>query len=101
MRNKIMARRERILYSRQIKVMPIVKYRLGSHYEFRKGVEQDFEKAVNFYKQAAEQGHGEAQFNLGRLSRDGNGVECDLARAKHYFELAAGQGLWQPQDDEL
>jgi TPR repeat protein len=44
---------------------------------------------VYFYKQAAEQGHSEAQFNIGRLSS----VECDLDRAKHYFELAAGQGL--------
>jgi len=53
--------------------------------------EQNFEKAVCWYKKAAEQGLSEAQNNLGVMYKDGQGVKQDYQEAARWFMLAAGQ----------
>jgi TPR repeat protein len=42
-------------------------YNLGTMYQNAIGVEQDFKKAVKYYKLAAKQGHKEAKENLKML----------------------------------
>ena len=47
------------------KVMRMRNTNLGRMYANGRGVEQDDEQAVFWYRKAAEQGHASAQFNLG------------------------------------
>ena len=68
-------------------------YNLGVCYEYGKGVEQDYEEAVRYYRLAAEQGFADAQDNLGYCYLYGNGVEQDYEEALKYFTLAAEQNI--------
>ena len=36
---------------------------------------QDYKEALNYFKQAAEDGHGQAQYNIGKMLIKGQGVE--------------------------
>ena len=49
------------------------------------------EEAVSWFRKAAEQGHAEAEYHLGRCYRDGEGVAPDLSEAIRWFEKAAEQ----------
>ena len=46
-----------------------------------------------WYRFAAEQGHAEAQFHLGRMHDDGRGVAQDDGEAVRWYRLAADQGV--------
>lgn len=56
------------------------------------GMPQDPRQAAYWYWQAAENGHPEAQFNLGRLYASGNGVKRDEEQAARWMSASAGQG---------
>jgi len=56
------------------------------------GVQEDKEKAVEYYRIAAEQGYPRAQVNLGYMYSNAYGVECDKAQAVKYYQMAADQG---------
>ncbi len=56
------------------------------------GVRKDTGRALELYERAANNGHGEAQYNLGLLLTQGRVTEADPARALGFFEAAAGQG---------
>ena len=56
------------------------------------GVPEDDTEALNWYRKAAEQGHVQAQFNLGRMCRNGWGAPEDDAEAVKWFRKAAVQG---------
>ena len=56
------------------------------------GVEQSYEKAVEYYRQAAEQGNATAQCNLGMMYYHGRGVEKSMEMAEKYVRMAAEQG---------
>ena len=60
----------------------------GKEFYFR----LDYIKAVKYYKLAADQGHAEAQYNLGRCYEKGEGVSKDYKEAEKYYKLAADQG---------
>ena len=45
--------------------MPGAQYNLGVMYDQGDGVTEDHAEALRWYRLAAEQGHAEAQFNLG------------------------------------
>ena len=62
-----------------------------------KGVEQDFEKAVKWYRRAAEFGDVNAQDNLGWCYEKGVGVEQDWEEAIVWYRKAAEQGLAHAQ----
>lgn len=49
-------------------------------------------KAVELYRQAAEQGHAKAQNNLGACYYNGDGVTKDIHEAFKWFEMAANNG---------
>ena len=54
-----------------------------------KGVVEDAEEAVKWYRKAAEQGNDEAQNNLGLMYEDGRGVPQDNEVADEWFRRAA------------
>ncbi len=50
-------------------------------------------QALKWYRAAAEQGHGRAQHELGRIYRKGEHAPRDAAEARKWFRLAAEQGI--------
>ena len=52
-----------------------------------------FEKAVEYWQLAADQGSAKAQFNMGVLYEFGEGVEQSFEKALEYYRLAADQGF--------
>ena len=69
----------------------------GEAYYNGRGVEQDYAKAVEWYRKAAEQGHACAQCNLGQCYYNGEGVEQDYVKAVEWYRKAADQGDAQAQ----
>lgn len=68
-------------------------FRLGyDHYTGRNGKAKDYKKAVEYYRQAADQGHAGAQANLGLMLRKGQGISVNLQESIMYFAKAAAQG---------
>ncbi|MDR2855311.1 MAG: sel1 repeat family protein [Methanomicrobiales archaeon] len=73
----------------------IAQFNLGMAYAYPldyENVEPDFEKAVEWFTKAADQGHVDAQFYLGQCYRAGNGVEPDFEKAVEWYTKAADQG---------
>ncbi len=66
---------------------------LGRCHERGWGVQIDFEKAVVCYRDAAEQGHDWAQFNLACLMMEGRGTARDPDMAFSLLNKAAQQNL--------
>ena len=56
------------------------------------GFPQDHAEAAVWYRRAAEQGHGSAQYNLAQMYFDGNGVERDPVLAHVWANLASANG---------
>ena len=56
------------------------------------GVPENDAEAVKWYRLAAEQGHADAQFNLGNMYARGDGVPENDAEAVKWYRLAAEQG---------
>jgi len=52
-------------------------------------VAKDYVEAVKWYRKAAEQGHTEAQLNLGYCYANGQGVVKDKVEAYAWFSMAA------------
>lgn len=59
--------------------------------------EKDEAKAVEYYRQAAVQGHAQAQFYLGVCYHDGAGLKQDFSQAFAWFSKAAAQGCADAQ----
>ena len=59
-------------------------FMLGKMYEDgEEGVPPDYRQAVEFYRKAAEYGHAEALYNLGRMYDRGLGVWQNKSLADH------------------
>ena len=56
------------------------------------GVEQDYEKAFDWYMKAAEQENRDAQYSVAVMYESGEGVERDLYKALYLYNVAADQG---------
>ena len=61
-------------------------------YEHGEGVEHSYERAIEYYEQAAQLGHAEAQYNLGFMYATGKGVTKDELKAKEWWTASAEQG---------
>ncbi len=61
-------------------------------YQYGKGVLQNFETAVKWYRLSAEQGYARAQYNLGFMYGNGKGVPQDYIRAHMWWNIAASSG---------
>ncbi len=66
---------------------------LGVMYANGRGVAQNDQEAVKWYRLAAEQGDATAQSNLGVMYFNGEGVAQNDQRAYLWFSVAAAQGL--------
>ena len=71
-------------------ILPVFKAGL---YEAGEGVTRDYVKAVEYYRQSAEQGYVVAIFNLGVMWENGIGLPADLQKATHFYQLAGEAGL--------
>ena len=64
--------------------------------DFQKGLDAygkgDYATALKEWRPFAEQGHADAQFNLGVMYRNGRGVPQDDKTAVKWYTLAAEQG---------
>jgi len=58
---------------------------------------QDYTKAAQWYRNAAEQGLAEAQYILGAMYANGQGVSRDDKEAEKWYHKAAEQGLAEAQ----
>ena len=67
-------------------------YKMGEKYFEGKGVPQDYTKAAEWYRKAAEQGNTDAQFVLGAMYYKGQGVPQDYTVAAKWYREAAKQG---------
>ena len=56
------------------------------------GVEQSFERAIEYYKMAAANGHVSALSNLGNAYYNGQGAEQSYELAREWWTKAAEQG---------
>jgi TPR repeat protein len=72
-------------------------FNLASMYLYGDGVEQNAERAVEWFLKAAEQGHIEAQYNLGKAFAEGVGAGADREAAGKWYRLAAEQGNAEAQ----
>ena len=70
----------------------VAQVRLGDTYADGEGVEQDYAKAMRWYRAAAEQGSGDGRWRLGVMYLFGWGSPKDYAGAVHWFRAAAEQG---------
>ena len=61
-------------------------FKIGLMYEKGNGVEQDLEKAFQFYKIAAENNISAAQLNLAILYNLGEGVEQNIEQAVYWYK---------------
>ena len=64
----------------------------GDRYFYGRGVEQDYAKAMEWYRKAADQQLADAQHNIGALYENGWGVAKDLDQAKVWYQKAANNG---------
>ena len=60
-------------------------------YENGEGVKQDYFEAIKWYRQAAEQGHAEAQYKLGSMYANGQGIRQNYEEAFYWLKKAAAQ----------
>jgi hypothetical protein len=68
-------------------------------YDFGKGIPLDPAAAVKWLSKAADQGHTDAQFNLGVMYEDGIGVSQDPHAAVTWYRKAAEQGHAKAQNN--
>ena len=64
---------------------------VGDMYDHGRGVEQSYEKAVEWYRKAAEQGYANTQCRLGSMYHDGRGVEQSYKTAVEWYRKSAEQ----------
>lgn len=67
-------------------------YDVGYRYEKGRGVEEDQEVALEWYRKAAEQGLDKAQYKLGIFYMEGLGVDQNPSKGKVWLQKAADQG---------
>ena len=72
---------------------------IGNRYEDGRGVEQDSEVAVSWYRKAAEQRYARGQASLGFMYERGRGIRQDYGEAVHWFRRAAEQGNARGQNN--
>jgi uncharacterized protein len=68
-------------------------FELGRAYEDGKGVAQEDEQAVQWFRKSADQGNAQAQNALGVMYALGRGVQRDREEAVRWYKKAAKQGL--------
>lgn len=75
--------------------------RLGEMYYFGDEIEQDFDQAAYWFKEAAKQRHADAMYNLGVCFIKGEGVERDDVTGLRFIKQAAKFGSKAAQEFDL
>jgi len=65
----------------------------------RSGIKDNIPESLRWLEEAANQGHTNAQYNLGFANKSGTGVPVDLAKALTWYRLAAEGGSAKAQRD--
>lgn len=65
---------------------------LGQNYKFGQGVEQSYEKAIEYYTLAIQKGDPNAMFGLATMYNLGQGVTRSIEKAFELYTQAANQG---------
>lgn len=65
---------------------------MGWSHEVGQGSEQDMDRAIRLYRQAAQAGDAFGQYRLGEVYLRGAGVKRDLHEAFRWMQLAARNG---------
>lgn len=65
---------------------------LGYLYRYGKGVEEDLQKARDYFKKAADEGNAFGQYNLGYFYEKGEAVKKDEIEALFWYRSSAQQG---------
>jgi hypothetical protein len=68
-------------------------YRLGRIYERGQGVNEDYRRALHWYRKAADANRPEAQYSLGRMYASGLGTKTDYVEALSWLRKAAAQNF--------
>ncbi|GGI85973.1 tetratricopeptide repeat protein [Legionella impletisoli] len=82
---------ERIL-GKAILGVPDAQFKLGQLYEHGIAVNQNYQKALEFYQLAAEQKDLRAEYNIGLMYLEGKGVERNYQEAESWLKDAAFKG---------
>lgn len=64
---------------------------MGGMYYHGLGIDQSYEHAFAWYKQAAEQGNADAQFSIGKMHEKSQGIEQNYKLAFYWYKQAAKQ----------
>jgi TPR repeat protein len=71
---------------------PAAQFLYGDMLESGEGVPQSLERAIPFYRNAANKGHPEAMFRLARMYEAGQGLPKDPRQARSWYEKASSAG---------
>lgn len=67
-------------------------HNMGCRYETGKDVEQDYEEAYRWFRQAADQGFALSEHAVGECYKDGQGVQTDFHEAARWYQKSIDQG---------
>ena len=67
-------------------------FNLGYAYYLAKGIDNDYSKAVKWFRKSAEQGNSQAEYHLGFMYYMAYGVERDYNEALKWYRKSAEQG---------
>ena len=79
-------------YQKPVDMRSYVWYRIGKMHCYGLGIQQDYEKAFEWFLKSAKEGNKFAQYSLGNLYYYGNGTDKDLSHAFHWYMKSAEQG---------
>lgn len=82
---------------KEVKHSPEKLFALGENYYYGNGVVQSYEKAIEWYEKAANQGFEEAQCTLGYMYSNGKGVKQNYYKAVEWYRKAANKGYAKGQ----
>lgn len=72
-----------------IKRVPWAYYKLGTLYSTGMESTKDIDKALDFFRQAAQLGDSDAQFHLGEIYHKDNNCKANIAEALKWYQMAA------------
>ncbi|MEX9949175.1 tetratricopeptide repeat protein [Providencia rettgeri] len=67
-------------------------YEIGTLYDVGEGVEENEEKAIEWYLKAASQGHSQAQYMMGMMYETSEHLSDDSHLSLEWFQKSAAQG---------
>ena len=72
---------------------PEALFRVGMAYKDGDGNEPvDYARMIEYFTEAAQAGHSDAQYQLGYSYENGIGVPINIGKAKYWYDKASAQG---------